>query len=78
MAVRRLGSIMGNEAIDLEYSVRYTGQSQLLVGVLASGFKSTKYDEYDPLGSIFDKNDVIDDGMDYALVPGLESLQSCE
>jgi cell division protein FtsZ len=78
MAVKRLGSIMGNEAMDLEYSVRYTGQSQLLVGVLASGFKSTKYDEYDPLGSIFGKNDVIDDGMDYALIPGLESLQSCE
>ncbi len=60
MAVRRLGSTIGNQTIDLDYSVRYTGGSQLLVGVLASGFKSTKYDAYDPLGSIFGTN-VIDE-----------------
>ncbi len=77
VAVKRLGSVMGNQAIDIEYSVRYTGRSQLLVGVLASGFKSTKYDEYDPLGTIFGAN-VIDEGMDYSMVPGLEGLASCE
>ena len=77
VAVKRVGSLMGNQAIDLEYSVRYTGGSQLLVGLLASGFKSTKYDAYDPLGAIFGAN-VLDDGMDYSMVPGLEILDSCE
>jgi len=77
MAVKRLGSIMGNQSIDIEYSVSYGSRSQLLVGVLASGFKSTKYDEYDPLGSVLGTN-VIDEGMDYSSFPGLEALPSCE
>jgi cell division protein FtsZ len=75
-AVKRLGSMFRSEAIDVEYCVSYKGGSQIQVSVLASGFKATKYDEYDPLSSIFRKN-VIDDAMDYALVSGLERLSSC-
>ncbi len=74
-AVKRLGSMFGNSAIDVEYSVSYTGGSQLQVSVLASGFKATSYDEFDPLASL---RTVIDDSMDYSLPSGLEGLRSCE
>lgn len=73
-AVRRLNSMFGNQALDVEYSVSYTGSSLLQVSVLASGFKATRYDEYDPLASL----EVADDSMDYSLVSGLDKLPSCE
>ena len=76
LAVKRLGSVM-NEA-DVEYGVNYAGTSQLQVSLLASGFKSTKYDDYDPLSRVFRGKDVIDDSMEYALPQGLEALQSCD
>ncbi len=74
MAVKRLGSMFGNDSIDVEYSVNYGGGSQLQVSVLASGFKGTRYDEYDPLASLT----AIDDSMDYSLPSGLEGLATCE
>jgi cell division protein FtsZ len=75
--VKRLGSIMNNRGIDVEYSVNYNGDSQVLVGVLTSGFRTTKYDSYDPLASLFEEN-VLDDEMDYSFVPGLEALNQCD
>jgi len=77
MAVKRLGSMMSDE-VDIEYGVSYAGTSQLQVSLLASGFKSTKYDDYDPLSKIFGSRDVIDDTMEYALPRGLEALQPCD
>ncbi len=77
VAVKRLGSMMNNQSIDVEYGVSYAGSSQLQVSLLASGFKSTKFDDYDPLGKIFGKN-VIDDSTEYALPEGLEALQPCD
>jgi len=74
-AVKRLGSMFGNSAIDVEYSVSYGGGSQLQVSVLASGFKATRYDDYDPLSSL---RTVIDDTMEYSLPTGLEGVASCE
>ncbi len=71
-AVKRLSSMFGSEAIDVEYAVNYRGGSQLQVSVLASGFKATRYDEYDPLSSLRS----IDDAMDCALPSGLEALAS--
>jgi len=63
--------------LDVEYGVDYTGSSQLQVGVLASGFRSTKYDDYDPLAKILGGR-VIDDEMDFALPDGLGALQACD
>jgi cell division protein FtsZ len=74
-AVKRLGSMFGNGEIDVEYSVNYGGSAQLQVSVLASGFKATRYDEFDPLASV---RTVIDDSMEYSLPYGLEGLPSCE
>ena len=74
-ALNRLGSMFGNGDIDVEYSVSYAGSSQLQVSVLASGFKATRYDEYDPLAAV---TTVIDDSMEYSLPSGLETLVSCE
>jgi cell division protein FtsZ len=74
-AVKRLSSMFGNEEIDVEYSVSYRGGAQLQVSVLASGFKATRYDDYDPLAAL---RTVIDDSMEYSLPSGLESLPSCE
>lgn len=73
-AVKRLGSMFGSEAIDVEYSVSYRGGSQLQVSVLASGFKATRYDEYDPLSSLSS----IDDSMECSLPSGLEMLAPCD
>lgn len=75
LAVGRLGSIMENSNLDVEYAVDYTGSAQLQVSLLASGFKSTKYDEYDPLAKVLGGK-VLDDEMDTALPEGLEALQS--
>lgn len=76
-AVKRLGSMMNNQSVDVEYGVSYRGSAQLQVSLLATGFMSTKYDDYDPLAKIFGKN-VIDDSMEYSLPEGLELLQSCD
>jgi cell division protein FtsZ len=77
LAVKRLGSMMNNQAVDVEYGVSYGGRSQLCVSLLASGFKSTKYDDYDPLAKIF-ANNTIDNEMDTSLQSGLEFLTSCD
>jgi cell division GTPase FtsZ len=77
VTVKRLGSMINNQAVDVEYGVSYSGSSQLQVSLLASGFKSTKYDSYDPLLQVL-RNRVIDDEMDCSLSQGLELLQSCE
>jgi cell division protein FtsZ len=77
VAVKRLGSMMNNQMVDVEYGVNYSGTSQLQVSLLASGFKSTKYDEYDPLSKVLgDKT--IDDEMDYSLQGVLDTLPTCE
>ncbi len=77
LAVERLGSMMDSENIDVEYGVDYTGSTQLQVSLLASGFRSTKYDDYDPLAKVLGDR-VLDDEMDAALPEGLEALQSCD
>jgi cell division protein FtsZ len=77
LAVKRLGSMINNQAVDVEYGVNYSGSSQLQVSLLASGFKSTKYDDYDPLATILGDR-IMDGEMDIALTGGLDFLQSCE
>ena len=77
VVVKRLGSMISNQMVDVEYGVNYSGTAQLQVSLLASGFTSTKYDEYDPLGEVL-AGRTIDDEMDSALPLGLESLQSCD
>ncbi|MDV3292775.1 MAG: hypothetical protein LYZ70_00715 [Nitrososphaerales archaeon] len=77
VAVKRLGSMINNQAVDVEYGVNYSGSSQLQVSLLASGFKSTKYDDYDPVAKVLGDR-VMDDEMDFALSEGLESIPSCE
>ena len=77
LAVGRLGSLMDNQGIDVEYGVDYSGSAQLQVSLLASGFRSTKYDDYDPLAKVLGDR-VIDDEMDSAIPEGLEALPSCD
>lgn len=77
LAVKRLGSMIDNQLVDVEYGVNYSGSAQLQVGLLASGFKSTKYDDFDPISKILGDR-VIDEEMDIALPEGLEPLQSCD
>jgi len=77
LVVDRLGSATGSQAVDVEDGVDYTGSSQLQVSVLASGFSSTKYDDYDPLAKVLGER-VLDDEMDFALPEGLEALQPCD
>ncbi len=77
VAVKRLGSMMSNEEVDVEYGVSYSGTAQLQVSLLASGFKSTKYDDYDPLDRALHGR-VLDDDLDSSLPLGLELLQTCE
>ena len=77
LVVDRLGSATGSQAVDVEYGVDYTGSAQLQVSVLASGFSSTKYDDYDPLAKVLGER-VLDDEMDFALPEGLEALQPCD
>ena len=74
LAVGGLGSLMANEEADVEYGVDESGSAQLQVSVLASGFKSTKYDDYDPLWSVLGDR-VLDPEMDFVLPSGLEALQ---
>ena len=57
--------------------MNYSGSSQLQVSLLASGFKSTKYDDYDPLASVLGER-VIDGDMDFALSDALDLLPPCE
>jgi len=77
LAVKRLGSLINNQGVDVEYGVNYSGSSQLQVSLLASGFKSTKYDDYDPLWKVLGER-ILDEDMDFALPEGLESLPPCE
>jgi cell division protein FtsZ len=77
LAMGRLGSIIDNQAVDVDYGVDYSGSSQLQVSVLASGFRSTKYDDYDPLSKVLGDR-ILDDEMDASLPEGLELLQPCD
>lgn len=77
VAVKRLGSMLNNEEVDVEYGVGYGGTAKLQVSLLASGFKSTKYDDYDPLQRLL-RGRVLDDEMDSSIPCGLELLPSCE
>ena len=77
LVVKRLGSMISNQMVDVEYGVNYSGTAQLQVSLLASGFTSTKYDEYDPLDKVL-AGRTIDDEMDSTLPLGLEFLQSCD
>jgi cell division protein FtsZ len=77
LVVDRLGAATGSQGLDIEYGVDYTGSAQLQVGLLASGFSSTKYDDYDPLAKVLGEK-VLDDEMDFALAEGLEALQPCD
>ncbi len=77
LAIDRLGSMMDNQDVDVEYGVDYRGTAQLQVSLLASGFRSTKYDDYDPLAQILGDR-VLDDEMDACLPEGLEGLQPCD
>lgn len=77
VVVERVGSMMDNQEVDVEYGVDCTGSAQLQVSLLASGFSATKYDDYDPLAKILGDR-VIDDGMDASLPEGLETLQACD
>ncbi len=76
-AVKRLGSMIDNESVDAEYGVRYEGSSQVQVGLLASGFRSTKYDDYDPLWRVLGGR-CIDDEADSSCPEPLEALQPCD
>jgi cell division protein FtsZ len=77
VAVKRLGSMLNSGDVDIEYGVSYSGTSQLQVSLLASGFKSTKYDDYDPLQKVL-RGKSLDDDMDSSLPLGLELLPACE
>jgi cell division protein FtsZ len=77
VAVKRLGSMLNGKDVDVDYSVSYSGTQQLQVSLLASGFKSTKYDDYDPLEKILGGR-VIDADPDCVVPAGLEILPSCE
>ena len=77
LAVGRLGSMMDNQDVDVEYGVDYTGSTQLQVSLLASGFSSTRFDDYDPLAKVLGDR-VIDDEMDTSIPEGLEALQRCD
>ena len=77
LAVDRLGSLMDNEGVDVEYGVDDTGSAQLQVSLLASGFRSTKYEDYDPLAKVLGDR-VLDDEMDAAVPEGLEALRPCD
>jgi cell division protein FtsZ len=77
LVVKRLGSMMNSEEVDVEYGVTYSGQPQLQVGILASGFRSTKYDDYDPLQKVLEGR-TLDDDMDSSIFEGLEALQPCD
>ena len=77
VVVERLGPMMSNKGVDVEYCVGNYASSQLQVSLLASGFTSTKYDDYDPLDRIL-RGRSIDDEMDASLSEGLEALQPCD
>ena len=77
LVVKHLGSLMSNESVDVEYGVNYSGANQLQVSLLASGFRATKYDSYDPIATILGDR-IMDDEMDASLPEGLELLQSCD
>ncbi len=77
LVVDRVGSATGNPGMDIEYGVDYSGTAQLQVSLLASGFGSTKYDDYDPIAKVLGDR-VLDDEMDCALPEGLDALQCCD
>ena len=77
LVVDRVESSTGSCGLDVEYGVDSSGSSQLQLGLLASGFGATKYDDYDPLAKVLGDR-VLDDEMDTCLPEGLEGLQPCD
>ena len=77
LVVDRVSSVTGNPGLGVEYGVDYSGTAQLQVSLLASGFGSTKYDDYDPIAKVLGDR-VLDDEMDCALPEGLDALEYCD
>ena len=77
LAVKRLGSMINNTGVDIEYGVSYSGSSALQVSLLASGFTWTKYDDYDPLRKVLGDRQ-LEEGADSFLSDGLSLLQPCD
>lgn len=67
----RLNSILGTGALEVEYGVAsaYGGGVGVTAVLLASGFRTTKFDQYDPLATVL-RGREIDDDLD--AVAGLD------
>lgn len=76
LAVSRFGSMI-NSNVDVDYTVVQTGASQLQVSIVASGFKTTKYDNFDPLYKIF-RGQNLEEQMDIAFPFDSENIEQCE
>lgn len=75
-AVGRLGSMI-NRNVDVEYAVVHSGTSVLQVSLIASGFRNTKYDDYDPLYKVFgDEN--LEKEMDCSVPFEVDFLERCD
>jgi cell division protein FtsZ len=76
VAVGRLGAMI-NRNVDVEYAVVHCNTSQLQVSLIASGFRNTKYDDYDPLYKVLGENN-LDDKMDFEMPLELNFIDRLE
>lgn len=70
----RLQSLLGRDAVEVHFGVAAgSGGGRLTAVVLASGIKSTRFDDYDPIDKIL-KGRTIDDSLEYHLDAPIEQI----
>ena len=75
-SVNRVHSLLGDESLTVHTGVSVGTGGGLTAVLLASGFETTKYDDYDPLDQVL--NTQMDDSLDSHVSLELESLTSIE
>ncbi|MEM4297745.1 MAG: hypothetical protein QW815_05195 [Nitrososphaerota archaeon] len=78
-SVKRLADLMGNDYLEVHYGFTVSANSTPVAIMIVSGFSTTKFDEYDPLWSMFDKKgNQLDELPEQSISLELNGLASIE
>ncbi|MCP8316408.1 MAG: hypothetical protein H3Z51_06050 [archaeon] len=76
-SVSRLGSLFGNGSIEIQYGVSMSNKQNLTAILLTSGFRDTKFSDYDPLAKILHRFE-LDEDLDTSLNVELPKVSNLE
>ncbi|MCP8307770.1 MAG: hypothetical protein H3Z52_02675 [archaeon] len=76
-SVSRIGSLFGNGSIEIQYGISMSNRQGLTAILLTSGFKDTKFSDYDPMAKILHRFE-LDEDLDTNLNVKLPKISHLE